>query len=139
MIVSALAAVETGTATFTSQPASGVTLAKKIDKAEAILDWSRPAAELARAVRAFRPNPGATSTLGGAPVKIWTAAATQGTGPPGQILSADRGAIVVACGSGALAVTELQRAGGKRLSATDFLRGQPLASGARFGQSAQRA
>jgi methionyl-tRNA formyltransferase len=139
MIVSALAAVETGAATFTPQPASGVTYAKKIDKAESVLDWSRPAVELARAVRAFRPSPGATSALGGAPVKIWSASVTQGTGAPGEVISADRSAIVVACGLAALAVTELQRAGGKRISAADFLRGQPLAAGARFGQTGQRA
>jgi len=139
MVVSALAAVATGVATLTPQPATGVTHAKKIDKLESVLDWSRPALELARAVRAFRPTPGAASVLGGAPVKIWAATVAQGAGAPGEIISADRSGIVVACGQGALAITELQRAGGTRLSAADFLRGQPLASGARFGESGQRA
>jgi len=139
MIVSALTALETGVATFTPQPASGVTYAKKIDKVESVLDWSRPAVELARAVRAFRPSPGATSALGGAPLKIWAASVAQGKGAPGQVISADRSAIIVACGSGALAVTELQRAGGKRISAADFLRGQSLAPGTRFAQTGQRA
>jgi len=134
MIVSALSAVETGRASYTPQPAKGVTYARKIDKAESILDWSRPALELARAVRAFRPVPGATSTLAGATVKIWQARVEQGAGAPGATLAVGPHGILVACGVGALAVTQLQRSGGKRLSAAEFLRGHPVMPGARFGQ-----
>lgn len=138
MIVSALAAVQTGRASYTPQPATGVTYARKIDKAESFLDWSRPAPELARAVRAFRPAPGATSTLSGATVKIWDARIEQGEGPPGKTLAVGPQGILVACGDGALAITQLQRAGGKRLSAAEFLRGQTLVPGTRFGQPAER-
>ena len=137
MIVSALAAVETVQASYTPQPSVGVTYARKIDKAESILDWSRPAAELARAVRAFRPAPGATSTLAGATVKIWDARVEQGAGIPGTTLAVGPQEILVACGVGALAVTQLQRAGGKRLSAAAFLRGQTVVPGTRFGQPAK--
>ena len=139
MIVSALAAVESGRASYTPQPATGVTYARKIDKAESVLDWSRPALELARAVRAFRPAPGASSSLAGAPVKIWDARLEQGAGKPGETLAAGPEGILIACGVGALAVTQLQRAGGKRLSAAEFLRGQSVLPGTRFGQPAERA
>ena len=138
MIVSALAAVQAGRASYTPQPVEGVTYARKIDKTECVLDWSRPASELARAVRAFRPTPGATSTLAGATVKVWEAHVEQGTGTPGQTLAAGPQGILVACGVGALAVTQLQRAGGKRLSAAEFLRGQTVMPGTRFGQSGER-
>lgn len=139
MIVSALAAVETGRASYTPQPAAGVTYARKVDKSESVLDWSRPAAELARAVRAFRPAPGAASTLYGATVKIWSARIERGAGTPGETLAVGPQEILVACGEGALAITQLQRAGGKRLSTAEFLRGQTLAPGTRFGQPAERA
>lgn len=139
MIVSALDAVETGRASCTPQPATGVTYARKIDKSESVLDWSRPASELARAVRAFRPAPGATTSLAGASVKIWDARVERGTGTPGETIAVGPKGILVACGVGALAVRQLQRAGGKRLSAADFVRGQPVAPGSRFGQPAKRA
>lgn len=138
MIVSALSAVETGRASYTPQPAAGVTYARKIDKAESALDWSRSALELARAVRAFRPAPGATSTLEGTTVKIWEAREEKGAGIPGETLAVGPQGILVACGVGALALTQLQRAGGKRLSAAEFLRGQAVVPGTRFGQLAKR-
>ena len=138
MIVWALAAVESGRASYTPQPAEGVTYARKIDKAESVLDWSRPASELERVVRAFRPAPGASSSLAGATVKIWDARIEQGRGTPGETLAAGPEGILVACGVGALAVTQLQRAGGRRLSAAEFLRGQTVVPGTRFGQPAER-
>lgn len=138
MIVSALVAVESGRANYAPQPATGVTYARKIDKAESVLDWSRPASELARAVRAFRPAPGATSTLAGTAVKIWEARVEKGAGAPGETLAVGPQGILVACGDGALALTQLQRAGGKRLSAADFLRGQTLVPGTRFGPPVEK-
>ena len=111
------------------QPEAGVTYAAKIDKAEAVLDWTQPAVELARKVRAFNPFPGASAPLGGQPTKLWRAAPVAGDGRPGQILAADSAGIVVACGTGALRVTELQRPGGRRVSAADFLRGHTLPAG----------
>jgi methionyl-tRNA formyltransferase len=139
MIVAALAAVETGRARYMPQAAAGVTYARKIDKSELTVDWSRPAQELARAIRAFRPTPGASSTLEGAGVKIWEARVAQGSGEPGCALAAGPHGIVIACGQGALVVTQLQRAGGKRLSAEEFLRGHAILPGAQFGKPAERA
>jgi len=139
MIVVALSDVESGRAVYTPQPTTGVTYARKIDKSESILDWSRPAEELARTVRAFRPTPGASTTLDGTGVKIWEAHLAQGAGEPGRTLIAGPQEIVIACGTRALAVTQIQRAGGKRVSAAEFLRGHAVAAGTRFGQPAECA
>ena len=114
------------------QPADGVTYAQKIGKAEAQIDWSLSAAELDRHIRAFNPFPGAQAQFGGQTVKLWRAVPVDGSGEKGQILAVDRNSIVVACGSEALAVSELQKAGGKRLSVRDFLAGHPLKAGDRF-------
>lgn len=124
MIVDALRRMEQGPLEAVPQPEEGVTYAAKIGKEEAKLDWSLPAADLARKVRAFNPFPGASGQAGTSSVKIWRAEPAAGTGQPGQILSADaqRG-IVVACGEGALRLTELQKPGGKRLAAAEFLKG----------------
>ncbi|MFZ2854533.1 MAG: methionyl-tRNA formyltransferase, partial [Rhodocyclaceae bacterium] len=114
------------------QPASGATYAAKIGKAEAALDWRQPAAALLRSIRAFNPFPGAFSPFDGAPIKIWCAEATVGSGEPGVVLEVDKRGIVVACGEGALRLTELQKAGGKRLPAKQWLAGTPLLPGRRF-------
>jgi len=137
MIVAAVADVAAGTARFTPQPSDGITYAHKIEKRESTLDWQCAARDLARAVRAFRPAPGAATTFGGEALKVWRAREVEGTGAPGKVLRADEREIVIACGAGALAVSELQRAGGRRLSAADFLRGQPIAPGALFGAPRQ--
>ena len=92
----------------------------------------RPAVELERSVRAFHPSPGAGTLLRGEPLKIWRARVAQGSGQPGELLEAERD-LVVACGEGALQILELQRSGGKRLDAAQFLRGRPLEPGARVG------
>jgi methionyl-tRNA formyltransferase len=114
------------------QPADGVTYASKIEKAEAAIDWQKSAADLDRHIRAFNPFPGAQAKLGGQVVKLWVAKPVAGQGEFGTILSVDRSNIVIACGEGALAVTELQKAGGKRLPVRDFLAGNPLKAGDRF-------
>ena len=82
-------------------------------------------------VRAFRPAPGAFGMLEGEPLKIWRARVAAGSGQPGS-LRADGDELVVTCGSGALAVSELQRAGARRMSAGEFLRGRPLSPGLRL-------
>lgn len=114
------------------QSPDGVTYAQKIGKAEALIDWSLNAAELDRHLRAFNPFPGAQALLGGQTVKLWRAVPVDGSGEKGQILRVDRDSIVVACGVGALAVSELQKAGGKRLPVRDFLAGHLLKAGDRF-------
>ncbi|MFA7268131.1 MAG: methionyl-tRNA formyltransferase [Sterolibacterium sp.] len=115
-----------------AQPDQGVTYASKIGKTEAPLDWRRSAQELERQVRAFDPFPGASAVFKGTPLKIWRAAAMPGSGEPGVVLAVNDGGIQVACGTGALSLTELQRPGGKRLSVVDFLHGFPVAAGASF-------
>jgi methionyl-tRNA formyltransferase len=114
------------------QGAAGVTYAAKLDKAEAVIDWRRPAAALARAVRAYDPFPGAVARVDGQAVKVWCAEPAPGAGEPGLVLAAGAEGIVVACGEGALRLTELQKSGGKRLPAADFLRGFALKPGQRF-------
>ncbi|MDP2810499.1 MAG: methionyl-tRNA formyltransferase [Rhodocyclaceae bacterium] len=108
------------------QPEAGVTYANKIGKAEAQLNWKQPATVLARKLRAFNPFPGAVVTLAGEPVKVWRGQAVAGSGRPGQVLAADGTGIVVACGEGALRLTELQKPGGRRVTSADFLHGNPL-------------
>jgi len=114
------------------QPDAGVTYAHKIEKAEAVIDWRRSAAELDRHIRAFNPFPGAQALLGGQTVKLWQATPVAGSGELGQILAVDRKNLLVACGDGALAISELQKAGGKRLPVQQFLAGNPLKVGDRF-------
>jgi len=130
-IVAALTGIEAGRVTAVAQSQVGATYAPKIDKREARLAWSLPAAQLERVVRAFRPAPGAYALLDEEPVKIWRAEVLEGDGSPGAIRVTD-GKLVVACGEGALAISELQRAGGRRLGAPEFLRGHMLPPGARF-------
>jgi methionyl-tRNA formyltransferase len=115
-----------------AQSATGLTYAHKIEKQEALIDWSKDAQALDRHIRAFNPFPGAQTQYGGQTVKLWRAEPVDGAGEKGQILSVDRNRIVVACGSGALAVSELQKAGGKRLPVREFLAGYPLKAGDRF-------
>ncbi len=133
MVVEALRLADRGGLRRVPQPTDGVTYAHKIEKAEAQVDWSQPAAVIERRVRAFAPFPGATSHLGDESVKVWRASLADGTAVPGTVLAAGGEGITVACGEGALRLTQLQRAGGKRLGAADFLRGFPLVPGQRFG------
>lgn len=131
-IVQALASIDSGEARAVPQPAEGATYARKIGREDTVLDWSQPAAALERAVRALRPSPGASTTLQGERIKVWRARLIDARGTPGSVLAADD-ALVVACGSGALAITELQRAGGRPLPAAAFLRGRTVPPGARLG------
>ncbi len=111
----------------TAQPEDGVTYAHKLDKAEAKLDFSRPAMELERQVRAFNPWPVAEAEIAGEPLRIWAAhaLAVDHHGAPGSVLAAGREGIDLACGDGALRVTALQRAGGRRIGAIDYLNARP--------------
>ncbi|KAB2928097.1 MAG: methionyl-tRNA formyltransferase [Dechloromonas sp.] len=118
------------------QATEGVTYAHKIEKAEALIDWTRPAVELDRHIRAFNPFPGAQAHFAGQVVKLWRACPMDGMGLPGSVLAVDRRQIVVACGEGALAVSELQKSGGKRLPVQQFLAGHPLQVGDRFTTAA---
>ncbi len=111
------------------QDEARATYAAKVTKAEARIDWRRPAAEIDRLVRAFDPAPGAEADLSGVALKIWGAEPIEGHGSPGQILGVAEAGVTVACGSGALRLTQLQRPGGRRLRAAEFLRGTVLEVG----------
>ncbi len=115
------------------QDAAQATYAAKLGKDEAQLDWRQPADQLARAVRAYNPAPGAWTLLDGVPLKVWAAEAVPGAGEPGAVLRADAEALIVACGDGALSVREIQPAGSKRMAAAAFLAGRPLPAGIRLG------
>lgn len=132
MIVAALEDTAAGRARAVAQPAAGVTYARKIEKREAAIDWRRPAPEIERAVRALRPAPGAVTQLRGEPIKVWRARVASGHGAAGTVLAADGAGVLVACGDQALLATELQRAGGKRLAAAQFLRGCAIVPGERL-------
>ena len=126
----------------TPQPAEGVSHARKIDKHEAAIDWSQPAEVIERRIRAFDPFPGAHTTLGDTVIKIWSSEIDSFCGTPskpfGHVLSANEAGVRVACGRGALRLTELQRPGGKRLPAREFLAGFGLTPGQRLGAGAVR-
>jgi methionyl-tRNA formyltransferase len=106
------------------QPAAGATYAHKLDKAEAKLDFTRPASELARKVRAFDPWPVAEAELAGERVRVWAAqacAAGTGDAQPGTLVHASKTGIDIACGAGMLRILKLQRAGGRAIGAADYL------------------
>jgi methionyl-tRNA formyltransferase len=120
-----------------AQPAAGSCYAAKIKKEDGKIDWNLPAEKIWNRLRAFTPWPGMFSFLEAAPkpqlLKIWKAGVVDQSGPAGTVLSADKSGIVIACGQGALRVFELQREGGKRLSAEAFLSGSALPPGANRG------
>lgn len=116
----------------TPQPANGVTYAHKIEKPEAPLDWRRDALALSRQIRAFDPFPGAVAQSGGELLKVWLSEVTpgeSGAAAPGTVLAATPAGIDVATGQGVLRLLTLQRAGARRVSAADYLRGHPIRAG----------
>ena len=125
MIVDALHQAEAGTLHAEAQPAEGVTYAHKVEKSEAQVDWAQDAASIVRRIRAFDPFPGASSALDGETVKVWSAEAQAGTPSeaPGSVIAVTPSGIAVAAKNSIVTLTELQRAGGKRLRIADFLRG----------------
>jgi methionyl-tRNA formyltransferase len=110
-----------------TQDDDGVMYAHKLDKAEARLDFSLPAIELERKVRAFDPWPVTEADIAGERLRIWSARAIDGkTGAaPGQVIAASRDGIDVACADGALRLTSVQRSGGRRIGAADYLNARP--------------
>ncbi|MDU6135086.1 methionyl-tRNA formyltransferase, partial [Bradyrhizobium sp.] len=134
LMVRAMAALERGGLTLTKQADAGVTYAAKIEKAEARIDWSKPANAVLRHIHGLSPFPGAWSevTLDGEAVrlKILRCALADGRGEPGAVINEQ---LTIACADGAVRVTELQRAGKGPMKAADFLRGTRVAPGLRFG------
>jgi methionyl-tRNA formyltransferase len=132
-IVEALSGIAAGTLAARPQPAEGITYAAKIAKEEAAIDWQLDAQALDRRIRAFNPFPGCHTVWRSGVLKVWRAVRAEGTGAPGEVLRVDGDGIVVACGSGALQMKEVQRAGGRRVEAAEFARGQTLVAGERLG------
>lgn len=118
------------------QDNANASYAAKISKAEAHIDWTRPAVEIDRLIRAFNPAPGAYTSWNGQVLKIWhaePAAVTAVSGTlAGTVVQADNNGVVVATGAGTIRLLELQRAGGKRLAPRQFLAGTPIDAGTRF-------
>ena len=127
MIVSTLSGLADGSLTARPQPAAGTTYAKKIDKGDGRLDWTKPARALDRAIRAFTPWPGAWFTHDGARIKILHAVPLDSAkGSPGEAVD---DTLTIACGDGALRLLRVQREGRKPAVAEDFLRGYPIPKG----------
>lgn len=128
MMVEALDRLADGALPLVVQPTEGACYARKIEKAETRIDWSRPAGEVHNVIRALSPAPGAwcQAAIGGATerLKVLRSEPTAGQGAPGTVL----GGLTIACGEGALRLLEVQRAGGRPMAARDFLRGAAVES-----------
>ena len=132
LLIQTIPDIADGTAEYEKQPGESPTpYASMISREMGRLDFSRPAEELERRIRALDPQPGAYTGLDGKTFKIWKAVTRPGDSgaAPGTVLSADKTGICIACGSGSLAVMEVQLQGKKRMSADAFLRGYPLMAG----------
>jgi methionyl-tRNA formyltransferase len=133
LMARAMAALERGVLQLTKQNDEGVTYAAKIEKTEAHIDWSGPAREVLRHIHGLSPFPGAWSEVpvdgSAVRLKILRVEPADGAGPPGTVLGDQ---LTVACGTGAIRIVELQRAGKAPMKAAVFLRGTPLQAGARF-------
>jgi methionyl-tRNA formyltransferase len=135
MCLRALDALDTGLLAPMAQAHEHATYAAKIDKTEAHIDWRETANAVCRRIRAFNPFPGASASIQDVELKFWRCAVTEGRGAPGEVLSASENGLLVACGRDAVLVTELQRAGGRRLGFAEFLRGFPVSVGKRFADT----
>jgi methionyl-tRNA formyltransferase len=116
------------------QPEEGVSYAHKLSKQEGCIDWSLPAVEIARRVRAFNPVPGAYTLLDGEPLKVWMAEARDDGGEAGRVMSAGADGVRVGCGRGSVCITELQAAGTRRMAARDFCAGRGSLVGMLLGE-----
>ena len=133
LMVEALEKLETGTLALTPQPEEGVIYAKKIDKAETRIDWGRAGTQVHNHIRGLSPFPGAWCEMaaGGKEerLKILRSMPAKGAGEPGEVVD-DR--LTVACADGAVRLTQLQRAGGKPVTAEEFLRGSKIEKGTKL-------
>jgi methionyl-tRNA formyltransferase len=134
LMVRAMAALERGGLQLIRQSEQGVTYAAKIEKAEARIDWSKPAREVLRHIHGLSPFPGAWCEMAGegeqVRVKVLRCELADRSGAPGEVLDEH---LAIACGQGAIRILELQRAGKQPMKAEEFLRGTPMKPGARFG------
>ncbi len=130
MIVDGLDALAAGRLDETPQPEAGATYAEKLTRADEAIDWTRPAVDVARQVRALAPRPGAHFTLGGETWKVLAAEESDGAAEPGTVLDDQ---LTVACGNGALRPLTVQRPGRKAMAAAEALRGHPIPPGTVLG------
>jgi len=132
-MVEAMGKLEADALPLTPQPAEGVLYAAKIDKGETRIDFSKPSRDVHNHIRGLSPFPGAwfEAQIGGKPerIKVLASELGQGSGQPGTVVD---DMLTVACGKGTVRLVKLQKAGGKPLDATEFLRGTPFAAGTRF-------
>ena len=138
-LVDTLSALEHGSVTPEPQDTSRATTAPKLSKTQAVIDWSRPAVEIERSIRAFDPWPVAHAYRDGEDgpaFRIWRAALTRGYAArrPGTVLQCDEGGLVVATACDAVCISEIQPAGARRMSAAEFARGHRLRPGTRLGR-----
>ena len=120
---------QTGGLNATPQPPAGITYAQKLSKEEAKIDWNQPALVIGRKIRAFNPVPGAWVEYQNQPLKIWRAEAVAQSGRAGEVLAISSDGLIVACGEGALNITELQPAGSKRMPVAAFAAGRHIEKG----------
>jgi methionyl-tRNA formyltransferase len=130
LIGQALSGLDAGTLHAVPQPEEGVIYAHKIDKAEARIDWSRPATAIAAQIRGLNPAPGAFTHLAGERLKIWAATPVGGNGAPGTTLD---DSLTVACGRGALRLERVQREGRPAVDRSALLAGLPVPAGTQLG------
>ncbi|MFH1091984.1 MAG: methionyl-tRNA formyltransferase, partial [Pseudomonadota bacterium] len=133
LVLETISALKTGTAVPRPQPEEGVSLAPLLKKSDGLIDWTRPADELAFLVRGLDPWPGAFTLFRGQHLKVFGAKAGPGRGEPGRILALHQGRLHVAAGRGSLGLAELQLAGKRKQSAADFWRGQRLSPSDEMG------
>ena len=122
-----------GSLAATKQDDARATMSPKIEKEEGRIDWTKPAEQVGRHIRAVDPWPGACTLLDGEPLKLWRPRVVSGGGPPGVVLDADRDGLIVACGEGAIAIAELQLPGRRRMPAHALLAGRPIPCGTQLG------
>ena len=120
---------QTGRLNATPQPQTGITYAQKLTKEEAKIDWHQPAPVIEHKIRAFNPVPGAWVEYQNQPLKIWQAEAVEQSGRAGEVLAISSDGLIVACGEGALNITELQPAGSKRMPIAAFAAGRHIEKG----------
>ena len=132
-LIEALAAIEAGPVTWVPQDDSRATYAARLEKDDGRIDWTAPAERVRNLIRGVDPWPGATSQLGEQTVKLFGARAAEGQGRPGQVLVIDPAGALIACGTGAIRVAELQLSGKRRMAAADLARGRGIAAGQVLG------
>ncbi|MBU2546903.1 MAG: methionyl-tRNA formyltransferase [Proteobacteria bacterium] len=133
LLIESIAGLKAGTVSPRPQPEEGVSLAPKLSKSDGLMDWTRPAEELARLIRGLDPWPGAYTLFRGRYLKLFGAETGAGRGEPGRILGLHQGLLHVAAGQGSVGLTEMQLAGKKRIPAPEFWRGQHLETGMPIG------